>query len=65
MDGLLLDAGGAMGDSGLGKEGGGDLATEGVERWLARASLVYGLPPEVAGPKFNCVCLYLLFCEAA
>jgi len=64
MDELSFEAGGAMGDSGLGKEGGGDLANEGVERWLICESLVYSLPPEDAGPKFSCVCLYLLFCEA-
>ena len=51
----MLEAGGAIGDSGLGKSGGGDLATGGDERWLVRDSLVYGLPPEAPFSKFRCV----------
>jgi len=52
-DELSCEAGGAMGDSGLGKEGGGDLATGGVDCCCILDSLVYSLPPEVTAPKFN------------
>jgi len=59
----LLEAGTAIGDSGLGKFGGVDLAAGGFDCWCIRSSLVYGLPPGTAELKLSCVCLYLFFCE--